>query len=126
MFGCFRSPSGRLGRVLVLDGDVDAGLGHGSSIIPILEEQVRPLDVHPRTLVDTDGAGRVLGVDAQPDRVEAAALELGERVAKERLAEPALTVLRQDPENANPPEARLVLGGAGDHDPRELVRRARP
>src|SRR5689334_6769256 len=89
--------------------------------LTFLEEEVRPLDVHPGALVDTHRAGRVLRVHAEADRAEATALELTERVPQERLAEAALTVFGQDTEDPDPAEPRLVLGRAGDHDPGDVL-----
>src|SRR4029079_17783601 len=89
--------------------------------LTLLEEEVRPRDMHAGALVDPHRAGRVLRVDPEADRVEAAALELAERVPQERLAEAALPVLGEDTEDADPAQPRLVLRCPGDHDPGEVV-----
>src|SRR5512133_520646 len=86
-----------------------------------LEDQVCPLDVHPRPLVDTNCAGRVLGVDSEAYGVEAAACELRERVAQKGLREAFSAVLRDHAEDANPAEPGLVLVCPRDDDSGEGV-----
>src|SRR5438093_10822281 len=99
---------GVVGAMLVLDRDVYAWLCQGPSIIAqmfggaersapparravasepsaaLLEDQVRPLDVHPGPLVDPHGTRRVLGVDSEPDRLESSHGELGECLLEQR------------------------------------------
>ena len=88
-----------------------------------LEDQVRPLDVHPGPLVDPNGAGRVLGVDSETDRLESATRELGERVAQQRLSEPQVAVLGQDAKDADPAEPRPGVRRRRSKAPYQPVRR---
>ena len=77
--------------------------------------------MHACTLVQRDRARRAFGVDAQSGALESAATELGERVAKERLADAPATVRPQNAEYANPAEAVLVFATPADRHSDQLT-----
>src|SRR5438445_2271262 len=66
------------------------------------------MDMHAHALVEPDGAGHVLGVDAQADARRPSLAEVAERMPQQRLAEPAAAPGRQYAERTDPPEPRVA------------------
>jgi hypothetical protein len=76
--------------------------------------EVPPVDdAHADALVDTCRPRRVLGVDIQPDTLEPASGERGERATQERRPDPATPMRGEDGEPVHPP---AFIPGAGGED----------
>ena len=68
----------------------------------LLERDRLVLDVHPRALVETRRAGRILGVDAEPDAALATRVEDAERVLEKREPDPAAAPGLTNAERSDP------------------------
>ena len=87
-----------------------------------LERVLLLVDVHPRPLVQLEGAGRALAVNAETDPVEAARAELFDGACEKREGETAAAPGRADSEHVHPAEARLErLVPRAQADPGDLI-----